>query len=237
MKIFLITGANSDIGVACIRKIVDSGDAVIAVHRRLGSNLSSLHSKYHSKIELVKFDFSNDSQIGGIIEFVEKRKNKIDSFISLAALREEIPYEETSRTDLIRHFQVNVVPNVFIVQKLGESMSQRGWGRIVIASSIGIKFGGGTSSFCYSMTKHCSEFIPNIAKDWSKNNVLYNILRIGVTNTSSIKKNKSDLQQRTMLIPMQRLAEPEEISKQIHWRDSGDNTFITNQTISISGGE
>ena len=97
----------------------------------------------------------------------------------------------------MKHFEVNVVPTVFIVQKLGESMSQRGWGRIVIGSSIGVKFGGGTSSFCYSFTKHCSEFIPNIAKIWSKNNVLYNVLRIGVTNTSTMQKRGIDLKQRT----------------------------------------
>ena len=168
---------------------------------------------------------------------VEERKNEIDSFIALAALREEIPYEKTSRKDLMKHFEVNVVPTVFIVQKLGESMSQRGWGRIVIGSSIGVKFGGGISSFCYSFTKHCSEFIPNIAKKWSQNNVLYNVLRIGVTESSSMHKSGKDLKQRKKLIPMQRAAQPEEVANQIHWFASKENTFVTNQIIAISGGE
>jgi len=36
---------------------------------------------------------------------------------------------------------------------------------------------------------------------------------------------------------MQRLAKPEEIAKQIHWLASEENTFVTNQVITISGGE
>ena len=237
MTNYLITGANSDIGVACIQKIVDSGGSVIAVHRNLGSKLTSICRKHPSKIELVKLDFSDDSQVDILLDLVEAKKTQTDSFIALAALREEIPYGKTSREDLMKHFEVNVVPTVFIVQKLGESMSQRGWGRIVIGSSIGVKFGGGASSFCYSFTKHCSEFIPNIAKKWSKNNVLYNVLRIGVTNTSAMQNSGTDLKQRTKLIPMQRSAKPEEVAKQIHWLASEENTFVTNQVIEISGGE
>ncbi len=237
MANFLITGANSNIGVACIQNIVNSGGSVIAIHRKLGDELSSLCRKHPSKIELVKLDFTYHNQVDSLLDLVEVKKKEIDSFIALAALREEKPYEKTSRKDLMKHFEVNVVPTVFIVQKLGESMSQRDWGRIVIGSSIGVKFGGGPSSFCYSLTKHCSEFIPNIAKKWSRNNVLYNVLRIGVTNTSAMQKSGTDLKHRTKLIPMQRLAKPEEIAKQIYWLASEENTFVTNQVIEISGGE
>ena len=86
MTNFLITGANSDIGVACIQKIVNSGDSVIAVHRNLGSKLSSICRKHPSKIELVKLDFSDDSQVDSLLDLVEAKKTQTDSFIALAAL-------------------------------------------------------------------------------------------------------------------------------------------------------
>ena len=217
MTNYLITGANSDIGVACIKKIVDSGGSVIAVHRNLGSKLTSISHNHPSSVELYKLDFSDYKQVDNLLHLIEERKNEVDSFIALASLREEIPYENISRKNLMKHYEVNVVPTVFIVQQLGESMSQRKWGRILIGSSIGVKFGGGASSFCYSFTKHCSEFIPNIAKKWSEKNVLYNVIRIGVTNTSTMQKFGASLKQRTKLIPMQRSARPEEVAKQIHW--------------------
>ena len=52
-----------------------------------------------------------------------------------------------------------------------------------------------------------------------------------------MQKSGTDLKHRTKLIPMQRLAKPEEIAKQIHWLASEENTFVTNQVITISGGE
>ena len=76
-----------------------------------------------------------------------------------------------------------------------------------------------------------------MSKKWSKNNVLYNILRIGVTDTSVMRNLGEKLKQRTKLIPMQRLARPEEVAKQVIWLASEENTFVTNQVISISGGE
>ena len=105
MTNYLITGANSDIGVACIQKIVDSGGSVIAVHRNLGSELTSISHKHPSSVELYKLDFSDYKQVDNLLYLVEDRKNEVDSFIALAALREETPYEKLSRKDLMKHLK------------------------------------------------------------------------------------------------------------------------------------
>ena len=67
-------------------------------------------------------------------------------------------------------------------------------------------------------------------------NVLVNVVRIGVTNTDSMRKTLK-LNPRQKLIPMGRAASPEEIANHLIWLNSSENTFITNQVISISGGE
>ena len=54
---------------------------------------------------------------------------------------------------------MNTIPSVLAVQELGEAMSEQGYGRIVIGSSIGVKFGGGIKSYCYSLTKFASELL------------------------------------------------------------------------------
>ena len=83
-------------------------------------------------------------------------------------------------------------------------MKKQGYGRIVIGSSIGVKFGGGIKSYCYSLTKFASEILPQISKSWVASNVLSNIVRIGVTNTSSMQNE--NLVQRCNLIPIKRPA-------------------------------
>ena len=116
-------------------------------------------------------------------------------------------------------------------------MLKNNWGRILNCSSIGIKFGGGSNTYNYSLSKHCSEFIPNTYKNWAKKNVFINNLRIGVTDTKMHKRMKKNMKKRVMLIPAARMASPKEIASYILNLSTETNTYITGQTIAVSGGE
>ena len=92
--------------------------------------------------------------------------------------------------------------------------------------------------FLLSIGKFALEFFPSNNKKWIKNNVLINTVRVGVTKTRLHNKLKTkNLIKRVKLIPIQRMASPEEIAKVIFFLGSNDNTFISNEIISISGGE
>ena len=83
-----------------------------------------------------------------------------------------------------------------------------------------------------------NEFFPSVFKDLAKYNILVNCMQIGVTDTkiNKIDKNKR-LNKRAKLIPLKRIAKPEEIAKYIYFMGSDENTFITLQKINIAGGE
>ena len=117
-------------------------------------------------------------------------------------------------------------------------MAQRQWGRIVIGSSIGVKFGGGADSFAYALANHASEFLPRSVRDWTASNVLTNVVRIGVTDTPLHEAFPDrDFQQRVELIPLKRAATTAEIADFITWYGSEQNTYVSGQTVAISGGE
>ena len=91
-------------------------------------------------------------------------------------------------------------------------------GHRIAIDIIGVKFGGGLNTYNYSLSKHCSEFIPGNFREWAKKNVCINNLRIGSTDTGIHKKmNRGEnfMTQRIKLIPMQRQATVEEISSYI----------------------
>ena len=234
-KTVLVTGANSDIGVEICRQFLDKGNKIVAIVNRNSGNLKKLPNEF---VEIVKVDFSNANNVEIFIDNNCELLDSIDIFISLASVRMSVNYGSIKSFDLISHFTVNTIPTILIVQYLGESMSRKGWGRIVIGSSIGVKFGGGSDTYCYSVSKYSTELIPNIAKQWSKNGVLMNVVRIGVTNTEKFRKiGKEKVIKREKLIPMQRLAETKEIGKSICWLGSEENTYITGQVVAVSGGE
>ena len=139
---------------------------------------------------------------------------------------------------MLRTFKVNTVVPLYILKIIVKSMIVKKFGRILLTSSIGTKFGGGKNTFNYSISKKANEFIPRNYKDWAKNNVLINSLIIGVTDTKIHKKiSKKNIKKRSKLIPINRLADPKEISEYVSFLLSDKNTYITGQVLSISGGE
>ena len=231
----LVTGASSDIGLETVKILLQEKEFVWCIHRGKSRNLNELKKQYSNNLHISKYDFLEQSELESYIDEIKERKHQIKSFISLASLRRNVEYGEISIADLNDHFFVNTIPSVLAVQELGEAMSEQGYGRIVIGSSIGVKFGGGIKSYCYSLTKFASELLPQISKSWVASNVLSNIVRIGVTDTTSMQNE--NLVQRCDLIPIKRPATPFEIATFLVWLGSNKNTYISNQLIPISGGE
>ena len=117
-------------------------------------------------------------------------------------------------------------------------MNKRKWGRIIHLGSIAVKLGDGKKTFLYSLSKHLLEFFPNYTKEWSKNNVLINTIRVGAasTNLHSLLPLKN-FKKREKLISVGRVAEPREIAEFIYFLGSDENSYITNKVPAIFGGE
>ena len=234
-KFTLVTGASSDIGLETVKLLLRNDELVWGIYNNNQEKLMNLKDQYTGNLMLSKHDFLNTNDLKIFIDDIVEKKRQIKSFISLASIRKSVEYGKISSKDLNEHFLVNVIPVVLVVQELGEVMSEQGYGRIVIGSSIGVKFGGSNSTYCYSVTKYATELLPKKSKEWVASNVLSNVVRIGVTETNSMK-NKN-LNERTNLIPIKRSASPLEVAKFLTWLSSSANTYISNQVISFSGGE
>ena len=108
------------------------------------------------------------------------------------------------------------------------------FGRIVHASSIGVKYGGSEFTFNYSYSKHALEYISSYVKNLAKFNILSNVVRIGVVDTKLLRRVKSkNINKRKKLIPIKRLATKDEISDMIFFLIR-KNTYISGENVSIS---
>ena len=119
-----------------------------------------------------------------------------------------------------------------------QGMKKRKWGRIVLSSSIGTKFGGGEKSFAYSLSKFINEFFPSHYKKFYSDNITINTMQIGITDTKIHNKLKGkNMKQRIKKIPIKRMAKTDEVANYIFDLCKAKNNLITNTTINISGGE
>ena len=238
-KHVLILGGSSDIGIEVVKNFLKINWNVSAQFNKNKKKLEFLKKKSQN-LNLIKFDFSNSKNLH-IEKKISKRFNrKYDSIINLIGYVDNKSFENTNLKSILNSLTANAIYPILIEKMLVKKMIKQKWGRILNCSSIGVKFGGGKNSYNYSFSKHCLEFIPSSYKNWAKKNVFINNLRIGVTNTKihkKMKRKKISMQNRLKLIPINRMAEPKEISNYITNLTTVSNSYMTGQTLTVSGGE
>ena len=229
----LITGASSAIGLELCRRYLSAGHSVVAQYFE---NQSALASEFASESRLVPVqcdlaDLPSVSRLG-------KAHTDCDIAVFLASIATPSTLESIDLPQFERTLAVGALSNYVLLGEIGSAMARRQWGRIVIGSSIGVKFGGGKDSFAYAFTKYASEFLPATVREWTENSVLTNVIRIGVTDTPLHDAFPDrDFERRVGMIPMKRAATPTEIADFIRWFGSEQNSYVSGQTVAISGGE
>ena len=231
----LVLGASSGIGLKVTERYLAAGHHVIAHYWGNPQTLESLSTAY-TNLETLQLDLGELAAVRAAT--AGSSLTSCDVIVCLAALAEPTSIEDFDLDTMSRTINIGALSNYVIMGAVGPAMAQRGWGRIVIGSSIGVKFGGGSDSFAYALANHTSEFIPRSARAWAASNVLTNVVRIGVTETSLHDAFPGrNLTERALQIPMQRMASTDEIADYVYWLGSDQNTYITGQVTAISGGE
>jgi len=226
----LILGASSDIGKLVVDEFITNGYKVYAQFNTLKPN------KVSKNIEYIHCDLSDNKSYSELLKKIEKIY--FNSFVNLVGFIDSKILQSTNYYNLKNSLKINFIYPILISNVVSKLMVKNKFGRILHCSSIGVKFGGGENTYSYSLSKHCLEFIPQYYKKVSKFNLLYNVLRIGVTETKIHKKiSYKNLKKRVKMIPQKRPAKPKEIADYIHYLSSNHNSFISNQILSISGGE
>jgi NAD(P)-dependent dehydrogenase (short-subunit alcohol dehydrogenase family) len=237
MRVF-VTGASSDIGLGVCRIFLSKGWDILAHYKTPRAELEAIAAVNSKKVELLKIDFDEPATIEERLAQHKKNYSECDVLINCAAFYASDKLSEITAESIFKAFSVNVLPGLLLMRDMGPEMARRKWGRIIHLSSIGVKFGGGSESYSYALSKHALEFLPADYRIWASNNTLLNILRVGVTNTRIHLRNPSkNMTSRIEMIPTKRMADTSEIAKAVWFFGSEENSYITGQIISISGGE
>ncbi|KKK94832.1 hypothetical protein LCGC14_2678880 [marine sediment metagenome] len=133
---------------------------------------------------------------------------------------------------------INVFAAISISKSVFEKMKDNKFGRIVNISSIGAKYGSSIASVPYACSKLALEGITKtFAREGAEYNILVNTIRPGVVDTEFHKKVFKNLKERISLIPLKKMINIKEIVEMIYYLGSEKNNFITNDIITIAGGE
>ena len=228
-KKILILGGSSDIGTNLIEKLDDRKFNIYLHYNKKKPKFIK------QKVKLIKKNFAITKLINKNSEL--NRFKNFHIIVNLVGFIDNKTYFNSSHASLIKSLNANFLIPSIIYKNSIPFMKKNKFGRIINCTSIGVKFGGGENSYSYSLSKYSSEFISSEIRKLSKENILFNNLRVGFVNTKLHKKiKKKKINKRESLIPMKRAAKKEEIVEFINYLIN-HNTYITSQTINISGGE
>lgn len=215
-KTALVTGASRGIGKAIAEQLSQDGVRLLAPS--------------HSELDLLAKQ-SIDRYLKGLTQ-------PVDILVNDAGINRLGDFTAFSDADLEDTIQINLVAPIRLTQGLIPGMMKRNYGRIVNISSIWSVISK-PGRLTYSVSKSgLNAFTRSLAVEMAPYNVLVNSVAPGYVNTELTRQNNSeqDLQNIRRMIPMQRLAEPQEIARLVGYLCSEQNTYLTGQCLVIDGG-
>jgi len=235
----IVTGSSHGIGAAVAERLARDGFAVVINYSGSEAPAQELASKIVAaggRAIAVKADVSDPAAVAEIFNQAEERFGGVDALVNNAGVMKLAPIAECDDALFDSHVAVNL-KGVFNCLREGAKRIRDG-GRIVSFSSSVVGLYQPTYGV-YAATKAGIEAMTHIlAKELGKRKITVNAIAPGPVATKLFLDDKTDeeVAQVTKMIPLGRLAEPEDIAAVISFLVGPDGHWVSGQVLRANGG-
>ncbi|MCQ8240022.1 SDR family oxidoreductase [Rhizosaccharibacter radicis] len=235
----IVTGSSTGIGAAIAERLATDGWAVTVNYSGNEAAAEALRNKLVAaggRAIAVRADVSNPAEVEELFGKTEAAFGGIDALVNNAGIMKLAPIAQTTDELFDRHLAINL-KGVFNCLRAGARRIRQG-GRIVSFSSSVVGLYQPTYG-AYAATKAGVEALTHIlAKELGSKNITVNAIAPGPVATKLFLDDKTEEQiaQVTKMIPLGRLAEPEDIAAAVAMLLGADSHWITGQVIRANGG-
>jgi 2-hydroxycyclohexanecarboxyl-CoA dehydrogenase len=237
----LVTGGASGIGAATCRRLAAEG-ARVAVTDVNAAGASEVAGEIDG--EAYELDVRSDDSIRAAVEAAERDLGPIDVLVNNAGYDEWGWFTETDPALWDRVLAVNLRGVIAVTHAVLPGMQQRRRGRIVNTASEAGRVGSSGSAVYSAAKAGVIGFTKAIAIENGRYGITCNAVAPGPIETPllmSAPDALGDLGKRiveTMVgsTNLRRLGQPEEVAAAITFLATDDASFITGQSLGVSGG-
>jgi len=236
----LVTGAGSDgIGRAVCRALAEAGAQIALHHFGHPDGAATLAKKIGQTAAVLEGDFTDPVEARTVVHDAISALGGLDILVHCAATLSRVPFLEIDDTEWDRVQAVNLRGAFAVGQEAARAMVDQGNGRIVFVSSVNQEH----------PTRHLAHYVASkgglrmlaraMAMDLAPNGVTVNLVAPGTVETDINRDALADAvfrQSKIDLIPMQRIATPEEIAGAVLYLVGPGAGYVTGSTITVDGG-
>lgn len=228
-RIVLVTGGSRGIGLACARRLAEQGDRVAVTYNS---------SPPPEGLFGVQCDVTDAGQVDAAFTTVEDHfGGTVEVLVSNAGVTKDGLLLRMTEDDFAAVLDANLTASYRVTKRAAKGMLKARSGRIILMSSVvGMLGQAGQSNYAASKAGLVG-FARSLARELGSRSITVNVVAPGPVATDMTAALSDDqLEAITSVVPLGRMAEPDEIAGVVAFLAGPDAAYITGAVIPVDGG-
>jgi len=235
-RVAIVTGGARGIGLAIVRRVIDSGGAVAVWDMDGAAAQEAARSLGRASAHVL--DLTDEQGIAAAHAETIAAHGKVDVLVNNAGITGgNAPSWQLPVAEWRRVVEVNLVAPYLVTRAAVPGMIAAGYGRIVNIASIAGKEGNPNASHYSASKAGLIGFTKSLGKELAKTGVLANCIAPAAAETDIFRQmTPEQIAWMRSKIPMERFVAVEEIAAMACWLASEECSFSTGAVFDVSGG-
>ena len=241
-KVAVVTGASKGIGASIAKDLAAEGASVVVNYASSKAGADKVVTEIKAaggKAVAVQGDVAKRADIDRLFAETKKAYGHVDVLVNNAGIYEFAPLEKITEEHFHKQFNLNVLGLLLTTQEALKYFNPAGASVVNVSSLVSTM--APAQGSVYSATKGAVDTITgSLSKELGARKIRVNAVRPGLvetegTNTAGFASGEFH-DQYVKNAPLGRIGQPQDIAKAVTYLASDDSSWVSGETLLVSGG-